>query len=227
MKCIFLFVLGCLLCSPMRAQHQQVFEEYRREAGDWAEMFVGKVEVGYASAAYKNLPYLLSDDFVSGDVMYNDLWYKNVRLRYDAYQKQLVVNTPEKQLNICVPMHAVNKFVLDGTDYERRDGEMVAILFSGSGMELIEHVNVYVAEELVNKMSFKYRFVHVVKYYMLRDGRRYEVGNLRSITKLFPDMKKELKRFVKINRLDFSEHRKSSLISLIKYADKLLVGPLN
>ena len=207
MKCIFLFVLGCLLCIPMRAQHQQVFEEYRREAGDWAEMFVGKVEVGYASAAYKNLPYLLSDDFVSGDVMYNDLWYKNVRLRYDAYQKQLVVNTPEKQLNICVPMHAVNKF--------------------GSGMELIEHVNVYVAEELVNKMSFKYRFVHVVKYYMLRDGRRYEVGNLRSITKLFPDMKKELKRFVKINRLDFSEHRKSSLISLIKYADKLLVGPLN
>ena len=45
MKRVFLFVLGCLMCGLMKAQHQQVFDEYRREAGDLAELFIGKMEV--------------------------------------------------------------------------------------------------------------------------------------------------------------------------------------
>ena len=227
MKHVFLFVLGCMMCGSAKAQHQQVFDEYLREAGDQAEIFIGKVEVGYSPAVYLNFPYLPSDDFVKGDVMYNGLWYRNVSLRYDAYLKQLVINTPERLLNICVPIHKVRKFILDGTNYERRDDEFVAILFSSPNTELIEKVDVIVDEEFTSSLSFKYKFVHDVRYFVLREGRQHEVSKLRSVLKLYPDMKKELKRFSKKNRLNFKEHRKSSLVSLIKYADELLTKPLN
>lgn len=227
MKRVFLFVLGCLMCGLMKAQHQQVFDEYRREAGDLAELFIGKMEVGYSSVVYRNFPYLYSDDFVAGDVMYNGLWYRNVLMRYDAYLKQLVVNTPERQLNVSVPMHAVDKFILYGTSYERRDGEIVAVLFSSPHMELIEKVDPFIYEEIENEVAFRYRFSRSVRYFVLREGKKYEVGKLRSVLKLYPSMKKELKRYAKTNRLDFSEDRKSSLISLIKYTDELLTQTLN
>ena len=226
MKRIFIFILGCIVCGSMKAQRQQVFDEYCQEAGCLAEMFVGKLEVGYSSVIYKNLPYLLSDDFVLGNVMYKGIWHRNIFMRYDAYLKQLVVNTPERLLNVCVYMDDVDKFTLDGIDYERRDGEFVAILFRSPRVELIEQVSVIVNEEFISSVSLKYRFDKIVKYFVLSEGRKYEVSKLRSVQKIYPNIKKELKRFSKQNRLDFKEHRKSSLASLMKYADELLTTPL-
>ena len=226
-KRIFLFAFGCLICGALKAQHQQIFNEYRQEAGDQAEMFVGKLEMGYSPTVYMNSPYLLSDDFVIGDVKYNGLLYQNVPIRYDAYLKQLVVNTPIRHLNICVSMHLVDKFILDGTDFERRDGEFVALLFGSSRMELIEQVGVSIKEVYISQVSFKHSFVHNVKYYVLRDGQKHEVDKLKSVLKLYPDIKKELKRFAKMYHLDFREHRRSSLISVMKYADELLTQSLN
>ena len=226
-KRIFLFAFGCLICGALKAQHQQIFNEYRQEAGDQAEMFVGKLEMGYSPTVYMNSPYLLSDDFVIGDVKYNGLLYQNVPIRYDAYLKQLVVNTPIRHLNICVSMHLVDKFILDGTDFERRDGEFVALLFGSSRMDLIEQVGVSIKEVYISQVSFKHSFVHNVKYYVLRDGQKHEVDKLKSVLKLYPDIKKELKRFAKMYHLDFREHRRSSLISVMKYADELLTQSLN
>jgi hypothetical protein len=50
----------------------------------------------------------------------------------------------------------------------------------------------------------------------------YEVTNMRSVLKLYPGLEKELKRFSKMNSLNFKENRQSSLVSLVKYADELL-----
>lgn len=226
-KRIFLIAFGCFICGVLKAQRQQIFDEYRMEAGDQAEMFVGKLEMGYSSTVYMNSPYLFSDDFVMGDVMYNGLLYQDVPIRYDGYLKQLVVNTPVRHLNICVSMHLVDKFTLDGIDYERRDGDFVALLFDSSHMELIEQVNVSVKDVYLSQVSFKHGFVHNVKYYVLRDGQKHEVDKLQSVLKLYPTIKKELKRFAKMYHLDFREHRRSSLISVMKYADELLTQSLN
>ena len=137
------------------------------------------------------------------------------------------MNTPVRHLNICVSMHLVDKFTLDGIDYERRDGDFVALLFDSSHMELIEQVNVSVKEVYLSQVSFKHGFVHNVKYYVLRDGQKHEVDKLQSVLKLYPTIKKELKRFAKMYHLDFREHRRSSLISVMKYADELLTQSLN
>ena len=63
MKKTLLLIVGCLMCGKMHAQHQQLFDEYRRKAGDQAEMFVGKVEPGYPSTIYSAHPYWLFDEF--------------------------------------------------------------------------------------------------------------------------------------------------------------------
>ncbi|MBQ8266642.1 MAG: hypothetical protein IJY60_02930 [Bacteroides sp.] len=219
-------IIFCVLCSLLgvmaQAQHQQLFDEFRKEVGDQAEMFAGKVEPGYPPTIYTNHPYWMSSDFVSGDVMFNGRLYRSVPLRFDAFLQQLVVNTPVKRSNVIVPMEQVEKFIVDGIEYSRRNDEFVAILYSSPRMELVEKVHVTVKEGLVDNARVQYEFKRNVKYYLLRGGQMLEVGNLKSVMKLFPGLKKELKSFAKMHYLDFKVHRQSSLISTIKYADGLL-----
>ena len=226
MKKTLLLIVGCLMCGKMHAQHQQLFDEYRRKAGDQAEMFVGKVEPGYPPTIYLAHPYWLFDEFFPGDVVYNGLLYKGVPVRYDAYLKRLVVNTPVKRSNVYVPMHLVEKFTLGGTEFSRRNGEIMAILFSSPRMELVEQVNITQKENIVAKNQVMYDFNRDVRYYVLRGGEVYEVDKLKTVLKLFPGREKMLKRFAKEQALDFKMHRQFSLISMIRYDDELLAQPL-
>ena len=227
MKRMFLLAIGCLMCIGLKAQGQQLFDEYRREAGDQAEMFVGKAEPGYPSTIYMNHPYWLFDEFSSGNVVYNGLSYKNVSLRYDAYLKQLVVNTPVKHSNVYVPMDRVEKFTLGDTEYARRNGEFMAILYSSPRMELVEQVQVTMKERMVDNTKVKREFKREVKYYLLRGGMTHEVSTLKSLIKLYPGRKKALKSYAKAQNLDYQLHRQSALIMTVKYVDELLQQPFN
>jgi hypothetical protein len=221
MKHIFLWMLGCLFCGVVNAQEQRLFDEYLREAGDRAEMFVGKMETGYASTVFINHPYWLSDEFLVGEVRYKGMLYKNVLLRYDAFLNQLVVKTPENQANVYIPMHAVEGFTIGGLVYAKHDDEFMAVHYDGSHMELLEQMRVKMKENM-NHENLQYEFKRNVNYYLLNDGRMYEVTNMRSVLKLYPGLEKELKRFSRMNNLNFKENRQSSLVSLVKYADELL-----
>lgn len=225
MKRFLLLMMGCLMCVCMNAQHQQLFDEFLQEAGDQAEMFAGKVEPGYSPMVYINHPYWLSDDFLSGDVVYHGLNYRGVSLRYDAYLKQLVVKTPVKRSNVIIPMDRVEKFTMDGIAYERRNGEMMVVLYSSPRIELVERMNVSVREKFVDNVKVQYEFERDMIYCLLRDGQTYEVSNLKSVSKLYPSIKKELKRFAKTYRLNFKEHSQSSLTTIVKYVDELLAQP--
>ena len=222
MKRIVLLAVGCLLCGEARSQHQQLFDAYLREAGDQAEMFVGKAEAGYPPTIYFSHPYWLFNEFFPGDVKYNGVTYRNVPLRFDAYLQQLVVNTPVKRSNVCVPMHLVEGFTLGGTEYARRNGEFMAILFDSPRMELAERVHIVRTEEHQEKGKVMYDFKREVKYFVLRGGRTYEVDKLKTVLKLYPGIKGELRRFAKQHSLNFKEHRQSSLIQIVRHADRLL-----
>lgn len=225
MKRIFLLAIGCLICGVMKAQHQQIFDEFRQEVGDQAEMFAGKVESGYPSTVYINHPYWLTDNFSQGDVVFRGLTYRDVSVRYDAYLKQLVVNTPVKRQNVSVPMGLVEKFTLGGIRYERRKGEFMAILYSSPRIELVQQMNVMMREKLVDNVKVQYEFKPTMKYCLYRDGQVYEVTNLKSVSKLYPHLKKELKQFAKKYHLDFKENRQLSLGTLVKYADEWVGQP--
>lgn len=223
-----LLMLSWLLGGTLYAQQSQVlFDQYCREAGDHAELFSGKVERGYSPTVYMNHPYWLFDHFIPGEVIYKGVLYKRVTLRYDAYLKQLVVNTPEKHTNVWVEMPNVESFKMGGTDYVRHNGEFVARLVHTSRMDLMEQVHCTVKEEVSGKNTSVYTFDRKVKYFLVRNGQSHEVTNLKSVQKLFPGRKRELKRYAKEKMLDFKQHRQSALIMVTKYANQLLEQPLN
>ena len=218
---VLLFGLSWLGVS-VNAQEYHIFKEFRDEAGDHSQLYVGKVESGYPSTKYSNHPYWTGDEFVSGENLYNGLLYKDVHLRFDAYLQQLVVRTPEKRANVCVVMDSVEKFSIGNIEFVRRNDKFQALLYQSSRMELVELVRVSQNEEIIDKALAQYKFKRDVKYNVLRGGQVYEVRKLKTVLNLFPELKKELKRFAKTRHLNFKEHRQSALIAVLKYADDLV-----
>lgn len=224
MKRLKWLMVGCVMCGLSHAQQpqQQVFDDFLKEAGDQAEMFAGKMENGYSPLIYLNHPYWLFENYFSGEVIYDGLLYKDVQMRYDAYRKQLVVKTPEKHLDVLVPMHKVEKFSMGGTKFERRNGEMVAILFTSPQMELVERMDMVMKRKLIDNAKEQIEFARDAHYFLLRDGQVYEVSKLKTVLNLFPECKKELRSFARKRSLNFREHRQSSLVALVSQADQLL-----
>ena len=224
LKRLFLLAIGCMVLGTVKAQHQDLFDEYLREVGDQSELFVGKMEPGYSSTAFKNHPYWFGEDFLVGEVKYKGLLYRDVLLRYDVFLKQLIVKTPVKQSNVNVPMHLVETFTVEETPFIVQDGEFMAVLYDGSRLKLLERMRVNMKED-TEQTKVQYEFKRQVKYFVLCDGKMTEVSKMRSVLKLYPELEKELKRYAKMNRLNFRENRKSSLMSILKYVDELLVNP--
>lgn len=224
LKRIFLLAIGCMLFGTAKAQHQALFDEYLREVGDRSELFIGKMEPGYSSAAYKNHPYWFEEDFLRGEVMYKGLLYRDVLLRYDVFLQQLVVKTPVKQSNVNVPMLEVESFTMGETAFTAHEGEFMAVLYDGSRVRLLERMRINLKED-TEQTKVQYEFKRQMNFFVLHDGKMTEVGKMRSVLKQFPELEKELKRYAKMNRLNFRENRKSSLMSILKYVDELLVNP--
>lgn len=225
MKRVFLWAMGCMLGLVAQAQHQQLFDDFRREAGSHAALFIGKVETGYPSTIYKSHPYWYTDQFSQGSVTYKGLVYNNLLLRYDAFLGQLVMNV--NGVNICAQMPQVESFVMDGIPFVRRSDEFVALLHESPRMELIQQLQCIPTDELMDHTKGVQMFNRKEKYFLILDGVMYPVDKLKSVQKLFPEHKKALKRFAKQYSLDFKVFRQSSLTTIVKYADELLVKPVN
>lgn len=222
MKYIILLIVCCSLFGEVKGQTQQLFDEYMNKVGDHSELYMGKVEYGYPSTVYMDHPYWMSDDFLEGTVVFNGLLYRNVWFRFDAYLQQLVVKTPVKGAFVCVPMQKVDGFAWGDMKFIRWNDKFVSLLFDGNRVKLVEQQQLYRKERVTDADRAQYGFRRDVKYYVLSDKGEYEVDKLKSVLKLYPEIKKELKTFANMNRLDFKEYRSSSLVSMIKYAEALL-----
>lgn len=217
--CVFILFIFCSF-SFARAQ-QAVFDEYSKEAGDYAALYSGKVEVGYSPYQYINHPYLDTDEFQEGTICFNGQLYSGLKMRYDTYKKWLAVITPEKRIVLQVDMRKVDYFTMGDKKFIPQDGNFVALLYESEQMRLTQHtmcgMGVPVEKGKASYRNFKQR----ERFNLHKEGTDYTVSSRSGFIKLFPDNKKELKKFAKEQRLDFKAYRAESLTLMTKYADSL------
>ena len=93
--------LVCSLLSCMGQTRQELETQYLSGMGDYARLYIGKVEVPYDKEFYKTLPYLYEDgSFKVGAVGTEKLVYPKVALRFDVYLNQLVVESPHSHVRV-------------------------------------------------------------------------------------------------------------------------------
>ena len=199
-------------------------QDYFASASDYARLYVGAVEAQYPKALWHELPYYKGDTkMYRGRISYHGVVYENVLMRFDQL-KQCVVVVPPREGVFCVPeQEFVDWFEMDGHRFvhdPEDSGRYASLLSDGSTNGIcLYHCEWkdYGGDKVFEGKKYL-KTLYTEEHYTLvtPDGEMHHVKRASDVAKLFPEQKKQIKQFVKKNRLSFSKgERERSLKKVV------------
>ena len=219
---------GLAIACMMMAVAQHVgAQDYFASASDYARLYVGAVEAQYPKALWHELPYYKGNTTMyRGRISYHGVVYDNVLMRFDQL-KQCVVVVPPREGVFCLPeQEFVDWFEMDGRRFvhDPEDGSRYSSLLSDGSTNgiCLYHCEwkdyggdkVFEGKKYLKTLYTEERYTLVTP-----DGEAHHVKRASDVVKLFPEQKKQIKQYVKKNRLSFS--RSNREISLKKVVESL------
>jgi len=206
---------------------EKVIESYIEYAGEHAVIFNGKEEVTYDHAS-TNHPYLVTSQYTPGELLYNNILYKNVSLRYDLFRDELIIKVPNISYSVVLEKEKVTEAVVDKYRIIRHEKNLWPNIAPGNYLLLLHdgqfpvvRKNQMTRDQKVVDQSVEYRFRLRERYYIYKNGICHQVSNKGSLLKLFPDKKKELETYIKQQNLNFRKDREQSIVAIVQFYEGL------
>ena len=216
-----------IACMMMAVAQHVGAQDYFASASDYARLYVGAVEAQYPKALWHELPYYKGNTTMyRGRISYHGVVYDNVLMRFDQL-KQCVVVVPPREGVFCLPeQEFVDWFEMDGRRFvhDPEDGSRYSSLLSDGSTNgiCLYHCEwkdyggdkVFEGKKYLKTLYTEERYTLVTP-----DGEAHHVKRASDVVKLFPEQKKQIKQYVKKNRLSFS--RSNRELSLKKVVETL------
>lgn len=222
-KTIACWLWLAFLCPSAVPAQNEVISTYFEQAGEYAGLFNGEIEANYYSIVYKNQPYYKDSGFSKGNLVFKNIAYDDIGMRFDLHKDQLVVVSP-KGFNIVPDSKEIEKFYLHGKTFVRKTNAdtkeikegFYILLHDGKTLKLFckESVSLTYAD-------FAYHFKPQSNYFVFYNNHYYPVKDQKSLTKLFPQLKKQIEKYTKENKLNFKKNTAQSLVLTVNYCEGL------
>ncbi len=215
-----MLVFACIMAVVQTVGAQTYFSA----ASDFARLYVGPVEPQYSKTLWHDLPYYQGNtNMYKGRVSYHGVVYDDVQLRFDQL-KQCIIVLPPGEKAFCIPeQEYVDWFEMDGHRYVHDvedslryasllcDGTANGIRLYHSVWKVFDRERTFGGKKYLKTLATKEHYTVVTA-----DGTMYHVKRAKDVAKLFPEQKKQIKQFVRNNRLSFSRReRENSLMRLV------------
>ena len=238
-KLISCFVL-LLICKTALAQLNNdtsiynqglinLVNQFNNNIGQAAKIYNGFVYTNYDSGIQGN-PYLDElNSWQTGSVDYDGQVFEGVSMQYDIYADQVIVSLA----NNLGPMRLISDKV---TGFDLHHHHFVRIASSDLGVKSGFFDQLYGGRsQVVNKIakaliassgqSRTERYFQPVQdyhqYFIMKDKHYHHVDELGSVLNLFKDKKKELKKYIKDNNIQFNGLREYGLAAIAAEYDRL------
>jgi hypothetical protein len=204
-----------------------VIIEYVNSAKGQAVVFSGKEQMPY-DLNLTNHPYLLTSQYVPGELLHNHILYKEIPLRLDLYRDEIVTHMPAISFNIILEKEKVTEALISGYRIIRHEEGMWPDIPQGNYLILLNDgvypvIKKYLVdlEQKIEDRAVEYKFRIRERFYVCKNGVCSEVSGKRKILKLFPDKKKELAAYIRQHKLNFRKEREQSIIAIVEYCETL------
>ena len=216
------FALICMMAALQDLGAQEV----NSFATDFSRLYVGPVEPPYSKSLWHDSPYYQGNtNMYHGRISYFGVIYEHVQMRFDQLKQRVVVLSPSGG-NFSLPeQEHIDWFEMDGQKYVHAPEDSTryaSVLCDGStnGIRLYHSEwKTYDGEKLFGGKKFLEKTLTTSEHYTLvtPDGGIHHVKSVSDVARLFPEQKKQIKRFAKKNHLSFSKsERKGSLIKVVE-----------
>ena len=216
---VLYFLLLC--CTYLRGQNASV-TDYFMHTGEYSIIYSGEVEQSYNTLYYRNNPYYVNDEYITGSVVYKKIHYPNVKIRLDLHKEHLIALTPSKQYSKIVPIEDVDSIYIHNKVFFNHKPPVKSGLNPGYYLLLHNSKNIQLLGRSLFLLDFqkpedKKSFSQKTNYYLVYNEKYHSVSNKRSFYKVFPEHKKTINKYVRENNLSFKSDKEKSLVILAAY----------
>ena len=205
---------------------RQLYHIYFNQIGQSAELYNGAEYIRNGQKA-NGFPFFESNDQLPGDVSCQGIMYHDLRLQYDLVQDELITNNYQHSALIRLPKEKVDSFSIEGHHFLR----LVVAKTNGALPD-----NGYYEQLTSNEMPvFAKRikkfvipngyedpeYVQYNTFYLKLNNSFYPVGGKNSLLDLLKDKKDQLKKFIRVNKLNFKKRPEEAIVRTTSYYARL------
>jgi hypothetical protein len=186
---------------------------YHRYMGEDSRLLNGPEHVGFLPFASGH-PYFLADALQTGSVRYEGIWYRDVSLIYDIVRDELV--TPNQVGDMIVLSSVkVDEFTLAEHHFITSGGLYYDRLCSGR-MDL-EAKRIKRILESIEQLQVIRNIQYSDQYFVILNGERHSINNLRSLLALIKDKKKEVNQDLRRKKIKYRKDHERALIEAVTF----------
>jgi hypothetical protein len=201
---------------------------YQKMLGGQSRLFNGSRYVP-PKQTFEQHPYFLSEDWITGSLFYDGEYFHDVPLMYDLATDVLITEHFPSGHAIRLVREKLDHFSMGTHFFEKIINDSVAGSLPGTGFYDI----LYPGESKVIALRSKFlrekiegRIVTITyeeknRYFIRRNGVFFSVRSKGSVLKLMDDRRQDLRKFMKLQRIVFSDDRERALKSLAEHYDNL------
>ncbi len=199
---------------------------YNQAVGVNSPLYKGKEYLDYNFRIEGN-QYFQSDLWQKGSVFYEGQFYQDVTMKYDIANKVVILDHAQLPVPITLESSSVEHFSLLGHHFIRlvADTTNAAVstgfydlLYDGNTQFLINREKVLRDE--IDDRKLRFWFEEKDTYFIRKEGAYYKVKSKKSVLNVFPNHKKEIRKFLKKNKIKYRKQREEAIYLMVKYYDQ-------
>lgn len=178
-------------------------------------------------------PFFGDDRFETGDLIFRDKTYQNVKMKYDIFEQKLLVNcnSGDKQINVLLPDEFLSRFSFNNMFFRfytlkgiepgyyqviNDDGLLKCLYHWVKTRSTSDYYRIYLSYEFSDNIK---------KSYLISDDKVVQYrGNREFINFFEKDLHSQIRKYIRQNKINVRTCVDSDMIKLIKYCKLLTEG---
>ena len=225
----FVLANGYLLGQNIKADSsfiadakKNVIASYSNAMSAQSHLYNGGAYTEYISQNDEH-PYFI-DEWIEGSVTYDQEFHENVPLLYDIRADRLIVDNQFSIKKVMLVFEKVSDFTIQDHHFVLLKDTPLTVGYYEIGYDGPSKVFVRHHKTMQSK-AVDYSVVNIFEekklYYIYKNGTFYPVRRKGSVLNLLEDKKKDLKKFIRDNKLQFGNDKARDISRLVQYYDQL------
>lgn len=179
----------------------------------------------YSAQSFNNNdehPYLEKSDWTNANLTYKGIYYPNVKLRYNLVEGVVIVDD-RRGIPLILDNSQIQKLEIFNRTFapieEGDDPLLYEWLYKGNHAIVAKRIKLL--KRVIEYPSVKIFYESEDEYYLLKGGLKYKVSNRSSLLRSLSDRKKQLKNYMRENRILYNENPERAMVLIISHYDLL------
>jgi len=219
--------LSCIITNAQTTADTSVNASYNKKIAAYGDLYYGIEHLGYTQKM-NGTPYFESTEWQKGNVIYNNVLYKDVMLKYDLAADELIVLHPNNFFGVTLVTDKVQSFTISNNEFiyvparnklGLKQSGFYQVLVNGKLSILAKRSKVI--EEKTSVGEVERNVESKEQYYAVKDGAATSVNNEESVMGLLGDQARAVRTYLRTRDIKFRKSKELALFEIATYYNQL------